>query len=257
MPFCDLNAKRARHRSQRDPRVLQRGGEKKYKVHVRVFLSRYRGYARVPGLRRLAAAARSAVRARGRKTIADLVADEYRRGARSSSIRCSLSPEETAIAEKILVEIRQRLKFLNDVGLEYLTLDRLSATLRAAKRSAFSWRRVWVRDWWALLRARRAFDRAARARHGSADPDPGRTAGSGQHHRGRGARSGRDARRRTTSSIWAGRGRARRARAFSRARIEKLDARRQRVAHLEVSARRSARRRDVRSARASRIRSGC
>ncbi|MEI9813121.1 MAG: hypothetical protein WDO18_10845 [Acidobacteriota bacterium] len=40
-----------------------------------------------------------------------------------------LTPEETAIAEKILVEIRQRLKFLNDVGLEYLTLDRLSATL--------------------------------------------------------------------------------------------------------------------------------
>ena len=40
-----------------------------------------------------------------------------------------LSNEEAAIAEKILIEIRQRLKFLNDVGLEYLTLDRLSATL--------------------------------------------------------------------------------------------------------------------------------
>ena len=40
-----------------------------------------------------------------------------------------LSPEEAAIAEKMLVEIRQRLKFLNDVGLEYLTLDRLSTTL--------------------------------------------------------------------------------------------------------------------------------
>ena len=40
-----------------------------------------------------------------------------------------LSPEETAIAEKILVEIRQRLEILNDVGLEYLTLDRLASTL--------------------------------------------------------------------------------------------------------------------------------
>ena len=39
------------------------------------------------------------------------------------------TPEETGIAGKILVEIRQRLKFLNDVGLEYLTLDRLSSTL--------------------------------------------------------------------------------------------------------------------------------
>ena len=40
-----------------------------------------------------------------------------------------MSTEEAAIADKILVEIRQRLKFLNDVGLEYLTLDRLSSTL--------------------------------------------------------------------------------------------------------------------------------
>jgi excinuclease ABC subunit A len=40
-----------------------------------------------------------------------------------------LGTEEEAIAGKILVEIRQRLKFLNDVGLEYLTLDRLSSTL--------------------------------------------------------------------------------------------------------------------------------
>src|SRR6202041_162543 len=37
--------------------------------------------------------------------------------------------EEQGIAGKILTEIAQRLKFLNDVGLEYLTLDRLSATL--------------------------------------------------------------------------------------------------------------------------------
>ena len=40
-----------------------------------------------------------------------------------------LTPEEQGIAGKILTEVAQRLKFLNDVGLEYLTLDRLSATL--------------------------------------------------------------------------------------------------------------------------------
>jgi excinuclease ABC subunit A len=40
-----------------------------------------------------------------------------------------LEPEESAVADKLLIEIRQRLKFLNDVGLDYLTLDRLSATL--------------------------------------------------------------------------------------------------------------------------------
>ena len=41
----------------------------------------------------------------------------------------SSRPRRQAIAGKVLVEIRQRLKFLNDVGLDYLTLDRLSATL--------------------------------------------------------------------------------------------------------------------------------
>jgi excinuclease ABC subunit A len=41
----------------------------------------------------------------------------------------ALGPEQQVIAGKVLVEIRQRLQFLNDVGLQYLTLDRLSATL--------------------------------------------------------------------------------------------------------------------------------
>jgi excinuclease ABC subunit A len=40
-----------------------------------------------------------------------------------------LGAEQQAIAGKVLVEIRQRLQFLNDVGLQYLTLDRMSATL--------------------------------------------------------------------------------------------------------------------------------
>jgi excinuclease ABC subunit A len=40
-----------------------------------------------------------------------------------------LSPEESEIAERVLDEIRQRCKFLNDVGLQYLTLDRLASTL--------------------------------------------------------------------------------------------------------------------------------
>ena len=40
-----------------------------------------------------------------------------------------LSPQESDIADKLLQEIRERLRFLNEVGLEYLTLDRLSSTL--------------------------------------------------------------------------------------------------------------------------------
>ena len=41
----------------------------------------------------------------------------------------SLGPRETAIAERVLKEIRERLRFLLDVGLGYLTLDRAAATL--------------------------------------------------------------------------------------------------------------------------------
>ena len=40
-----------------------------------------------------------------------------------------LSPAETVIADKVLEEIQQRLRFLDEVGLDYLTLDRLTSTL--------------------------------------------------------------------------------------------------------------------------------
>jgi excinuclease ABC subunit A len=101
---------------------------KKYKVHVRVFLSRYRGYAHCPDCQgsRLRAEALN-VRIAG-KTIAEVVKLNIEKAYQFFQ-SLELSPEETAIADKILVEIRQRLKFLNDVGLDYLTLDRLSMTL--------------------------------------------------------------------------------------------------------------------------------
>ena len=41
----------------------------------------------------------------------------------------SLEPREAAIAERLLTEIRQRLRFLTSVGLGYLTMDRASGTL--------------------------------------------------------------------------------------------------------------------------------
>ena len=101
---------------------------KKYKVHVRVFLSRYRGYAQCPDCRggRLR---REALNIRvGGKTIAEVGRLNIAQ-ARQFFDSLELEPEQAAIAGKILLEIRQRLQFLDDVGLEYLTLDRLSATL--------------------------------------------------------------------------------------------------------------------------------
>jgi excinuclease ABC subunit A len=101
---------------------------KKYKVHVRVFLSRYRGYLTCPecGGARLRREARDVHV--GDRTI-DNVCSLTVREADTFFAGLTLSEKETAIAEKILREIRKRLGFLRDVGLDYLTLDRLSSTL--------------------------------------------------------------------------------------------------------------------------------
>jgi excinuclease ABC subunit A len=101
---------------------------KKYKLHVRVFLSRYRGYATCPDCRgtRLRAEAR-AVKIAGRSIteVCQMTVKE----ARPFFETLQLSDAETTIAEKVLEEIQQRLRFLNEVGLDYLTLDRLTSTL--------------------------------------------------------------------------------------------------------------------------------
>src|SRR5262245_2969151 len=101
---------------------------KKYKVHVRVFLSRYRGYLACPdcGGARLRREARD-VRVGGR-TI-DAVSALTVREAQQFFADLQLTEKEGAVAEKVLREIRRRLSFLADVGLDYLTLDRLSSTL--------------------------------------------------------------------------------------------------------------------------------
>jgi excinuclease ABC subunit A len=101
---------------------------KKYKLHIRVFLSRYRGYSTCLDCRgtRLRVEARQ-VKIDG-KNICDVCAMTVEDGAKFFA-GVQLSPEEAEIAERLLQEIRERLRFLNDVGLEYLTLDRLSSTL--------------------------------------------------------------------------------------------------------------------------------
>ena len=101
---------------------------KKYKLHVRVFLSRYRGYALCPECRG-ARLRKEALYVRiGGRNLAEVVRMNIA-AAQQFFDTLELSPEESAIADKIFIEIRQRLKFLNDVGLDYLTLDRLASTL--------------------------------------------------------------------------------------------------------------------------------
>src|ERR1700726_252538 len=101
---------------------------KKYKLHVRVFLSRYRGYSLCPDCNgsRLRLEARQ-VKISGRN-ICELCGLTVENALRFFE-EVKLSPPEAEIADKLLQEIRERLRFLNDVGLEYLTLDRLSSSL--------------------------------------------------------------------------------------------------------------------------------
>ncbi|HEY3628648.1 MAG TPA: excinuclease ABC subunit UvrA [Terracidiphilus sp.] len=102
--------------------------KKKYKLHVRVMLSKYRGYAECPECRgqRLRAEAR-AVRLNG-LNICEASALTIAR-AKDFFDTLNLPPMLEEIAGPILEEVRQRLKFLDAVGLEYLTLDRLASTL--------------------------------------------------------------------------------------------------------------------------------
>ena len=101
---------------------------KKYKLHVRVFLSRYRGYSTCAncGGARLRPEARQ-VRIAG-KNICDICSMTVQQAMRFFAA-LQLTPQEIGIADKLLEEIDERLRFLNDVGLEYLTLDRLASTL--------------------------------------------------------------------------------------------------------------------------------
>ncbi|HZH33644.1 MAG TPA: excinuclease ABC subunit UvrA, partial [Pyrinomonadaceae bacterium] len=102
--------------------------KKKYKLHVRVFLARYRGYTKCPECNggRLRQEAQD-VKIAG-KSLPETVALSITDAAEFFN-RLELTPEQNQIAEKLLEEIKNRLAFLLDVGLDYLTLDRLAATL--------------------------------------------------------------------------------------------------------------------------------
>jgi len=101
---------------------------KKYKLHVRVFLSKYRGYTRCPdcGGGRLRQEARD-VRVGGR-TLPEVCSLSIK-DAQVFFDGLELTQEQSAVADKVMFEVRRRLKFLVDVGLDYLTLDRLASTL--------------------------------------------------------------------------------------------------------------------------------
>ena len=136
VPWCELDAEQQKlivngDRQNRFDGVrgfFQHLERKKYKLHVRVFLSRYRGYSLCSacGGTRLRVEARQ-VKIEG-KNICEVCSMTVEGAARFFD-QLTLSTEQAAIAEKLLIELKERLRFLNEVGLEYLTLDRLASTL--------------------------------------------------------------------------------------------------------------------------------
>ncbi|MGE5382066.1 MAG: excinuclease ABC subunit UvrA [Omnitrophica WOR_2 bacterium] len=102
--------------------------EQTYKIQYRVLLSRYRGKTVCPDCKgsRLRKDA-NYVKIDGH-TVTDIVLMPI---SKSISVFRNLLLDETdkAVAQRLLVEITNRLQFLFDVGLGYLTLNRLSSTL--------------------------------------------------------------------------------------------------------------------------------
>jgi excinuclease ABC subunit A len=101
---------------------------KTYKMHIRVLLSRYRGYTTCPACKgaRLRREAQQ-VKIDG-KSIHDIVKLPIEKSLKFFE-ELKLSDYDFHVAERVLKEIVKRLQFLNNVGIGYLTLDRLSSTL--------------------------------------------------------------------------------------------------------------------------------
>ena len=102
--------------------------EKKFKIQYRVLLSRYRGKTICPECKgsRLRKEA-GYVKVSGRK-IQELVSIPVEKLFEVFSAM-ELNETDAKVSERLLKEITVRLRFLIDVGLPYLTLDRLSSSL--------------------------------------------------------------------------------------------------------------------------------
>ena len=102
--------------------------ENQYKIQYRVMLARYRGKTLCPtchGTRLKKEASYVKVGGRSISQLVDLPIHDLQEFFRS----LQLDDHDTAVAKRILTEINNRIQFMMDVGLGYLTLNRLSNTL--------------------------------------------------------------------------------------------------------------------------------
>jgi len=102
--------------------------EKNYKIQNRVLLSRYRGKTKCPTCKGKRLRPEASYVKINQKTVSDLV-DLPIKKLVDFFKEIQLEEYEKQIAKRLLVEINNRLSFLTEVGLDYLTLNRNSATL--------------------------------------------------------------------------------------------------------------------------------
>ena len=102
--------------------------EKNYKIQNRVMLSRYRGKTKCTSCKGKRLRKEANYITIGAKTISELVDMSIKRLIPFFN-ELVLSDYDAKVAKRLLIEINNRLAFLSDVGLDYLTLNRNSATL--------------------------------------------------------------------------------------------------------------------------------
>ncbi|MEO8886628.1 MAG: excinuclease ABC subunit UvrA [Mucilaginibacter sp.] len=99
-----------------------------YKIQYRVMLSRYRGKTTCPDCKGSRLRPDAAYVKINGKSITDVVLMALDKALEFFST-IELNENDAKIGKRLLMEITNRLVFLNDVGLSYLTLNRLSNTL--------------------------------------------------------------------------------------------------------------------------------
>ncbi len=102
--------------------------EKNYKIQNRVMLSRYRGKTKCPTCKGKRLRVETNYIKVGNKTVSELV-DLPIKNLIPFFAGLELSEYDQKVAKRLLIEINNRLRFLDEVGLNYLTLNRNSATL--------------------------------------------------------------------------------------------------------------------------------
>jgi excinuclease ABC subunit A len=108
-----------------------------YKIQYRVMLARYRGKTKCPECHGSRLRKQALYVKVGGKNIAELVSLPINE-VKPFFDNLRLNETDAAIAKRLMAEITSRLQFLLDVGLGYLTLDRLSNTLSGGESQRIS-----------------------------------------------------------------------------------------------------------------------